>query len=332
MTRPDPTAKLVPQVASAVVEIRRHLSLAAPPPTFRHLAFGAGFLVQLRDASVRLIKSADGIQIAEVPLESPRAAVPLPAGSVLVCGRDECQRFDPGQPKPHRLGRVSLLPDAILEPSRETAQRLWVIEPTFAHAVRYSLSESSSEVESTRAFPGYDRGAITTLLDGAFLYSSASSLVRALGANSKTHPLPDGIERAWRLLPAERPDRAWVITAHGVAFLLQIAAKATIVRRFTTDGEPFDAAASKACVALVSIRDPGNKERSFVLNTYSTAGTQTYSYSLGSLHENTDPDWAASASRDREVAVSETPPRVAVGGRSTLRLFDLTSGDEIVAR
>ncbi|HET9931041.1 MAG TPA: hypothetical protein VFQ35_10150 [Polyangiaceae bacterium] len=323
---------LLPQVASAIVEIRRHLPLAAPSPTFRHLAFGSGFLVQLRDASVRLLKSADGSAIAEVPLARPRVAVALPAGSVLACGSDECQRFDPGQVKPHRLGRISLLPDAILEPSRETQERVWVIEPTFARAVRYTLGEPTSEVESTSELPGYDRGAITTLADGAFLYTAGQSVVRALGRARRAMPLPDGVARPWRLLPAERADRAWVISAQGEAFLLELTGRAHVLRRFATEGHPFDVASAKAALALVSIHEDQAEERTFVLNLYSAAGTQTKSYLLGKVGESADPEWAAMASRDREVVLAERPPRVAVGGSTALRLFELVSGDEIVTR
>lgn len=325
---------LLPQVSSAIVEIRRHLSLAAPAPTFRHLAFGAGFLVQLRDASVRLLKSANGTLIAEVPLATPLTAVGLPAGSVLVCGRDQCDRFDPGQQKPHRLGRISLLPDAILEPNRGTQDRVWVIEPALAHALRYSLLDASpepgAELESTRDLLEYDHGAITTLADGALLYTAARSLVRVLGATRTKSSLPDEVARVWRLEGAERADRVWALNTKGEAFLLELAGQTRIVRRFATSGEPFDFAATKSGIALVSIQQGSGEGRTFVLNVYSATGMQIKSYVLGKVGESADSDWAAVASRDREVIVAEHPPRIAVGGRSALRLFDLSSGDEIV--
>ena len=265
-----------------------------------------------------------------MPLQQPRAAVTLPGGSVLVCGRDESLRFDPRQRVPHRFSRISLLPYAVLEPSRESAARVWVIEALLGRAVRYTLAEHEFDIESTRELPDADGRAVTTLLDGAILYTSARGLVRVLGGTPRVFSLPGSIGRAWRLLPGERADRVWLITDAGEAFLLELAGLARVVRHFSTDGGPFDVAVVPGTLALVSLHEAPTETRTFVLNLYSAVGKQTNSYSLGSIVESDEPDWAARASSDHELTIARFPPRVAVGGQGSVRLFDLESKDEIV--
>ena len=171
---------------------------------------------------------------------------------------------------------------------------------------------------------------LTTLADAALLYTAGRSLVRVLGAKRTKFSLPNDVERIWRLAAGERADRTWAVTNNGEAFLLELAGRIRVVRHFATVGAPFDFAASKSAIALVSISEGSGEGRTFVLNVYSATGTQRNSYSLGSVGESSGPDWAAQASRDRELVVAEHPPRVAVGGSTALRLFDLASGDEIV--
>jgi hypothetical protein len=327
-----PEIQRPPQLASALVEIHRRLSLAAPSALPRHLAFGSGFLVQLREADIRLINSEDGVEIVTVPLAGPRAAVSLAAGSVLVCGREETLRFDPRQRVPHRFGRISLLPNAILEPSRDSPERVWVIEPLLARAVRYTLREREFEIESTRELPNADGRAATTLLDGSLVYTADRAIGRVQGGAARMFPLPESIGRAWRLVAGERVDQVWLVTNEGEAFLLALDARLRVLRHFTTEGGPFDVGAIPGTLALVSVHEVFPEPRTFVLNLYSSAGKQTKSYILGTVAESDEPEWAARASRDRELAMNTFFRRIAVGGQSSLRLFDLASKDEIVVR
>jgi len=330
-----PSARRRPAaVASALAAIRERLPLAAPAPRLRHLAFGSGFLLQLREAEARLVNSNDGSVIANVALAGPRAALGLPGGSVLACASDASYRFDPGQRTAHRGTRVSLLPNSLLEPSRESQEFLWVIEPSLGNAVRYAFATKEFGVEATRTLPGYDGKALTTLLDGAFLYTSSQGLVRTLASRTTSLALPSGVGRIWRLLPADRVDRAWAVTDSGEAILLELGARARVVRRFQTssDGAPFDVAAVPGTLAMVSVHEAVREPRSFVLNTYSATGTRIKSYILAGVRaDDASEDWAKRVSIDREVAITTHPPRVAVGGPTELRLFDLASGDEIVA-
>jgi hypothetical protein len=201
------------------------------------------------------------------------------------------------------------------------------------NAIRYSIASKEFGVEATRELPGFDGRALTTLLDGAFLYTSAAGLVRLFAGRSITFPLPHDVGRVWRLLPAERIDQAWYVTQEGEAFLLELGAHARIRRRFRShDGEggPFDFAVAHGTLAFLSVYESPQEPRRFVLNLYSATGTQTKSHQLGSVTHSEDSDWATRISRDHELAITGSPPRVAVGGPSSLRLFNTVAGDEIV--
>ncbi|MFZ5891720.1 MAG: hypothetical protein ACOY0T_11755 [Myxococcota bacterium] len=321
-----------PQLASALVEIHRRLSLAAPAPTFRHLAFGSGFLIQAREGEVRLVDSNDGAVIQALPLPNPRAVIGLPGGSVLVCAPGTSFRFDPGQREPHRTQRLSLLPGYQLEPSRESQAHVWVVEPAFQRAQRYALDPTSNSNETvTRELPEYDGRAITTLLDGAFLYTSLRGLVRVLTGRPSLYTLPSDVARVWRLVPADRIDRVWLVTVTGEALLLELTGRtARIARRFQSDGGPFDVAALGDTLALLRIVERPPEPRTFVLNLYSATGKQTKSYILETVPDSDAPDWAARALRDHELAITRNPPRIAIGGPSSLRLFVLNPWNEIV--
>jgi hypothetical protein len=145
-------------------------------------------------------------------------------------------------------------------------------------------------------------------------------------------PLPESIGRAWRLVAGERVDQVWLVTNEGEAFLLALGAQLRILRHFMTEGGPFDVGAIPGTLAFVSVREAFPEPRTFVLNLYSSAGKQTKSYLLGAVAESDEPDWAARASRDRELAISSFSPRIAAGGESSVRLFNLASKDEIVVR
>jgi hypothetical protein len=294
------------------------------------LAFGAGFLLQLRDADARLVSSSDGSVIATVPLAGPRAVIGLPGGSVLVSASDASYRFDPGQQRAHRVARLSLLPSSLLEPSRESAEHVWVIEPSLGNATRYAFASKEFAVEATRVLPGYDGKALTTLRDGAFLYTSSTGLVRLFAGRALTYSPPPEAAQVWRLLPADRLDQAWYVTVTGEALLLELGVRARVRRRFLTEGGPFDVGVARGALALISVYERPQETRRFVLNLYSATGTQVKSYPLGSAIASDENDWAARVSSDHELAVSERPPRVAVGGSSSLRLFDIVASDEIV--
>lgn len=320
--------------ASALIEIRaRAESLSAPPPLPRHLAFGKGFVVQARADEAIVLNSSDGSELARVPMKEPRAAVALPAGSVLVAALDGSYRFDPGQKRPHRLPRLSLLPGFVLEPRRDSQESLWVVQAPLRQIQRYLLDPSSSfGFESQADVKGYDGGPFATLSDGSFLYTQdGATLIRARPSVSKvkTFALPQGLGSVWRLAAGDRIDRAWVVLASGDILLVELAVRLRVVRSIHTGLRPFDFAATEKALIMVSVKEPADGPRAFSLHVFSVVGAQIYSQALDTVEVTAEVDWQSAASTEQEVAVSSSPPRIAVGGATSLCLFELASGTKL---
>ena len=329
-----PAASLAAPIASAVIEIReRALSLAAPPLLPRHLAFGKGFVLQVGSSETIVRNSSTGQELARCPLKEPRAATGLPGGSALVLALDGSFRFDPGQTRPHKLSRLSLLPGFVVEPRRDRQDVIWVLQAKRLQS--YSLAaDADLGLPSERELPDFDGRAVTTLRDGSLLYTAeeGTALVHSRGFGSpQTYRLP-GAGPIWRLAAADRIDRAWVVRASGEIQLVGLSPRLDVAKLVQTGLKPFDFASSPTGFALVSVREQPGEPREFALHVFTLAGTQTYSHSLGTVPVTSDPDWAAQASKDREVVIGDHPLRVAVGGSHSLRVFDFASGNELFTR
>lgn len=327
-------AALAAPIASAVIEIReRALSLAAPPLLPRHLAFGKGFVVQVGAAETIVRSSSTGEELARVPLREPRAATGLPGGSALVLTLDGSFRFDPGQARPHKLSRLSLLPGFVIESRRDRQDTLWVLQANRLQS--YSLApDTEIALPNERELPAFDGRAFTTLRDGSLLYTTddGSAVVHSGGFGPlHTYRLP-GPAPIWRLAAADRIDRAWVARASGEVQLVGLSPRLEVAKVIHTNVKPFDFAGSPNGFAVVSVRERAGEPREFSLNVFTTVGTQTYSHTLGTVPVTSDPDWASQASADKEVVLGEHPLRIAVGGARSLRVFDFADGTELFTR
>jgi hypothetical protein len=324
-------------VSSALIEIReRALSLAAPTLLPRHIALGKDFALQIGATEAVAWSTSDGREIARVPMKGPRAALGLPAGSVLVAALDASYRFDPGEKRPHPATRLSLLPGFVLEARRGRQDQVWVLQAPLKNLQAYSLNpegEGGLGIDSERALDDYDGGAFTTLSDGSFLYTHGRELIHRTGARTaKTFTLPESFGAVWRLASADRIDRAWVASAAGELSLVEFGARLRVVRAFHPEAAPFDLATNAKRLALVSVSEPAGEPRRFSLSVYSFDGKRIFSHELSSDAVSADADWVARVTANKEVVIGADPPRVAVGGPSALRVFELDSGRELLSR
>lgn len=315
--------------ANAVTEAReRLLSLQAPDRAPRKLAFGRDFLVQLQADGVRLLQSTTGLELARTPIREPRSAVTLPGGSVLVAGLEASFRFDPNQRTPHRLVRLSLLPGSEILPNLETPNSVWVFHAPLAQLMHYDLgADSGLGLSSTAALPGVDGRAFAVLRDGHLLFTSQQGLVsfspRSL---ARELPMPHMAGPIWRILPAYRLGRAWLVSPAGDFLLIDLGEQGRIVHTFATGQAPFDVAALGRRIVLISVSRPGASPRRFWLQLYNEEGQMTLSEELPSSVSTTAENWTQALSADKQLALGEEPPRVAVGGPGSLRVYDLERG------
>lgn len=329
-----PAAAMSPPVASAVIEFReRAISLAAPPMLPRHLAFGKGFIVHVGKREAAVYDTNNGELLTRAPLKEPRGAIALPAGSVLVASLDASFRFDPGQRRPHKQARLSLLPGFVLEPRRDRQDFLWVLQSRTLQL--YSL-EANFQIgpSSERSLPGYDGVAFTTLLDGNLLYTTRGgrALVYSLGTGkNQILPLPAEFNPVWRLAAAERIDHAWAVSTTGDVLRVDLASRSRVREPIHTRLAPFDFAATGKYLALVSVQESAGP-RQFALTVLSSSGERLWSNDLDAIPVTAGPDWEAGASEGHEVVVGDVPPRVAVGGPNLVQVFDLATGRELFRR
>ena len=298
----------------------------------RRVAVGRGLLAQAQSEKIVVRLSADGALVLELPAEHPRQAVALPGGSVLVTALDSTYRFEPGSKVAQRLARLSLLRDSELHARRESAEHVWVLQPTLANVLLYSLQpDGGLGPRAERTLPGFDGVAFTTLLDGSFLFTAGPRLTHKLhAAPARSFALP--LARVWRLLPAPRIDRALVVGADGTFMWIEVGERLLVVKTVQTGVIPFDVAATGGFIALVSVIEARNEPRRFTLNVYTAAGELRFSTELPAVPASAADDWAANVMSEMQVSVGDEPPRVAVGGRSQLLLFDAQSGERLFSQ
>jgi hypothetical protein len=321
--------------ASALAQIRGHaISLAAPGEIARHIAVGKGFVLQLRDSSAELFGSTDGKAIASVNLDRPRAALALLAGSVLVVAGNTAYRFDPGEKRPHPLASVVLLPGALLVPSRESMERVWLFTPTLARAERYDLvADAGVGPALIRTFPDCNGGVITMMSGGDLLCAARDKLVR-ISATGRVAILsvPAEVGAVWRLAAADHIDRVWIATERGELLLVELSSRARIVRSLGTHVSPVDFAADSKRLALLEVVEQANEARHFRLRVLKTDGRELFSKKLAAAAPSASRDWEAEVLRDRELVLGGKPERVVVGGPDSVQVFDADTGDELFAR
>jgi hypothetical protein len=326
---PAHASNSVAAAASALVEIRERLSLAAPAPRLRRLAFGKAFVVQLTTDAAIVRSTPDGKELFRAPIADGRAALGLPNGSVLVLAAHASYRIDPGQTVLHPRTRISLLPGALVEPSRENAEFVWVLEPWRKTVLRYTLSpDAGLGLIAERELSSFDARAFTTLIDGSFLYSAGADLAHARPfSKPRLLSLPADV-RLWRLAAADRVDTAWAATTSGDLLRLELGAHARVLQTLRTGRAPVDLAVAPKRLALLSVTEAPKATREFVLSVYSNDGRQLFSRPVGKAAASPSAGWAADALRDQELVIGSQPALVAVGGAGALRLYDLDTGVE----
>lgn len=332
LARPATSIERARLAASALVEIRsRSLSLGAPGETNRHIAFGKGFILQLGRSRATALDGKNGNIIASLSLSSPRAALSVPGGSVLAIAGDTAYRFDPGEQRPHPLGRLLLLPGTLLVPSRESMARVWAFPALGGRVERYEFgADAGIGPALTRPLPDCDGRVVTALSGGDLLCVADRKLLRLSGGVRLSElSLPNEVAAAWRVTPADHIDRTWLATRNGDLHLLELTTRVRVLRTHRTGLVPVDFAATAKRLALLTVVERSGQPRQFRLHVLRYDGSELFSRDVAQEKVTADKDWAAAALRNRELIVREQPPRAAVGGPDAVQLFDAEKGEAI---
>jgi hypothetical protein len=318
-------------VARVLMGVRAHVSLSAPAWQAQPLAFGRNLFVVLGAERVAAFSMPDGVQLVDEPFAHPRGAVAIAGGSVLAAGATAALRLDPGAKKPVRLPPIPWLPGTLLLTERRNSDFVWAVQTASKLFVRQRLHlDPSQSFDAAVALDGYDGGSVAVLRDGAMLYRTAEGVSRSL-PEGRPHAYKTAFD-AWRLLPARRVDQAWAIAPDGSVELWLVGETLRVDLHFTAGARPFDAAASPNYLALVVVDEPGDAPRSFRLLVFGNDGSRILERRLPSGPPETGNDWEKRAVEDRNVALSDTEPLVAVGGPGTFEVLKLPGGEPIFAR
>lgn len=319
-------------VARVLASVRSKISLAAPAWQLQPLAFGRHLLVRAQKDRLEVLATPELTTNMTPPLEGTRGVVTLAGGSVVAAGAEEALRIDAGAKVPVKLPPIAWLPGTLLLPERRDSELLWAVHQPGKTFVRQRLAlDPTRSFDKELTLEGYDGGAVASLRDGKFVFTTAEGAGYALPENRPRAFAADF--RAWRLLPGRRVDEAWAVAADGRIELWQLGERLLVKERFAAGAAPFDADASSDYLALVVVDEPGDAERRFRLLVFDNDGQRVLEHPLPAGEpESGGDDWTEVAVRDRHVALSDSEPLVAVGGPGALEVLRLPAGERLLFR
>lgn len=314
-------------LASSIAEIRdKKLKLGAPAWKSQRLAIGTAGLVWLnKDRYLWL--ALPGFQAETQPLEGARAALELPGGSIVIVAERRTLRLDPGAKEPVEFARTPFLPGSELVPEGRDSKLFWVRQRATGVLVRYELALGEHRLlphEGLVELPHTARGAFSTMRDGSWIYALEGALEVQLPRGRPRRFALEPERAPWRLLPGPRVDEVWAITPSGEVTLYRVLDRLYRVLELETGEAPFDAAVSSERLGVLSAKE-GEGERKFRLRVFNKSGQAELDLELGADRATPDENWAARV-LDREIALSDAPPLVALSDPAGLRVFELGSG------
>lgn len=331
------------------------LDLPRRPAGPRRLVFSGERLIRVDATGVELLQVQPLKQLKHMDLRGGRFGLTLKDGAFLGVGESQLLRIpDEHNPRakdevPEYTPRVSLFPGSQVFADRRAERNVWVQHPFDTSIYEYSVQPGAGvllPMQQVIELEGYDQGAFTGLADGSFVFSSGREL-RQLFPGGKAKALGslgfDG--KLWRILPTRRIDRAWLIPENGEVQLVELAGGQLRVvqklppvapRASPSTPKPFDAISSSKYIARLLV-DAGPKGRSWRLVVNELGGKLVLDETLprdprddGKAYD----DWIELATRNFDLALSDKPPFVGVGGPDRVVLWALPGGarQELLSR
>jgi hypothetical protein len=130
----------------------------------------------------------------------------------------------------------------------------------------------------------------------------------------------------WRLLPAARLDQLWVVSEDGEVELWTLIPNAPLVRKFRVAERPYEAVAAADALAFVTVVQERGQARHFLAIVYNGKGTERFRVELPNDPATSSENWLSNVTQNKGIAVSEGEKKLAVGGPTWLRLWDLETG------
>jgi hypothetical protein len=332
---------LAAAAASAVAETLRSvhedkLEVTAPSAQPAKLAFGRGSLLQATAGKVLLRDAATGNVIADASLEGFRAMARGTDGALFALGLEGGVRFQPAGAAHKSFPHVTFFPGSSLFPDLEHPEYFYIHEPVKEQLYRYSF-----EAEGGALLPIDDQfslegcvSALALLRDGAFVCRSTGGIARRAPRGRKSEfKLPAGVGEPLRLLPAKRLDDVFWVSRTGVVVRLRLEAGTPVLGRFQLSASPFVAAGNGEALAFILVSPPApGLPRRWQLLVTDFDGQQRFQTDLVEKGVSAAEDWMQAVVEDKNLAISEYDPLVAVGGAEQVWVWDYAQARQVFAR
>lgn len=309
---------------------RRKMKIGARRADTSTIAFGKGRLGRLTRGGLETIDTSHFDHVVHVAMGTVTGLVAMADGSFVATGRDGIYRLLPADDRARSFAPAPLTSGAALLPDRTNPDRFWVLPPGLT-LLAYDAVPSTDVVSLPAEWvdlPDYDRRALGSLRDGAFLYTTDGAFERFYGEgeHQKVSISPDGV---FEVLPGSRPDTVWVARHdQTVTLYLLVEDKATRLSRVKLEEPAFEMAAAGKYLASLELREPDDAPWRFVLEVFDVGGRRVVRAELPA-DESLGEDWLARLARDRNLAVSAEPDLVAVGGPTSLEVFEIATGRRV---
>jgi hypothetical protein len=329
------------RAASAIAEVLRSvhedkLQVVAPGLQTSRLSFGRAGLLQASGSKVILRELKQGDSVAEASLGAVRAVARGADGALFALGASGSVRFGAGKEAPRRFGHVTFFPSSGLYPDLERPDFLYVYDPAQQVLYRYAFDSDAAALAPIAAQVALEgcTAALSQLRDGAFVCRSANGIVRKAPRGAKSElKLPPSIPEPFRLLPAPRLDEVFAVSRAGEVVHVRLERGTPELGRFQLPAPPFAAVANAEALAfiLVSPPAPGVPRRWSLLVTDLT-GQARFGTDLAEKGASAGEDWMEAIIEDKNLAISESGPLVAVGGADRVQVWDYEKSALVFAR
>jgi hypothetical protein len=328
---------LLAPIAQALEEVHEQkLEILPPRDETPRLAFGKGRLAQALNDKVVFRDTRDGAVLAEAELGAVRAVAAGVDGSLIALGPAEGTRLDPRSAKPRSFPHVAFFPGCALFADLEDPTHFYVYyggQPQLFHYAFEAEAGSFLPIEDRFPLAGCVAAPALTR-DGAFLCTTADGIERrAPRGREARFKLPAGVSAGVRLLPAKRLDDVFSVSRTGEVVHLRLQPGLPVLGRFRLPALPFAAVANAEALAFVLVSSPApGSARLWTLLVTDFDGKERFKVALPSKGAPASEDWLKVVIGDKNLAISEFEPLVAVGGAESVGVWDYARGAAAFAR
>jgi hypothetical protein len=320
---------VVAQTLEAIHEQR--LEIVPPRTPLQRLEFAPRRLLQASVDHVVLRDTQQGELVSQLKLGSVRAVAHGSDGALFALGSHGGARFEPRAKKHESFPHAAFFPDSQLFPDLEQPSQFYIYYPEEQRLLRYLFETDATAFLPIQADISLEgcTSPPAQLRDGAFACRTGAGYARKAprGARSDFKPaLP--LAEPFRLLPAPRLDELYAVDRGGEVKHLRLNPGVPVLDGFQLPAPPYAAAANGEALAfvLVSPPEPGRDRRWSLLVT-DLEGHTRLRVELPAKPAPAADDWAAAVAEDKNLAISEFEPLVAVGGSTQVTAWDYRAGN-----